>query len=65
VAAQLPRGRASPKRLVAERTVTPIENRASDRFLSPKRIPTMWYLDSGLAELVGFAYRLCTVIWGN
>jgi hypothetical protein len=25
----------------------------------------MWYFDSGLAELMGVVYRLCTVIWGN
>ncbi len=25
----------------------------------------MWNLESGLAEIVGLMFRLCTVIWGN
>jgi hypothetical protein len=33
--------------------------------LSLKGFTTMWYFDSGLAELMGVVYRLCTVIWGN
>ena len=32
---------------------------------SLRKSSKMWYLDSGLAEMMGLAYRLCTVIWGN
>jgi hypothetical protein len=51
------RGRRAPAIRIIERRVGPL--------LSSKRILAMWYFDSGLAELMGVVYRLCTVIWGN
>jgi hypothetical protein len=56
---------ASPERVRHDAGGHEIDRDGSADRSSSRKSSTMWYLDSGLAEMVGLVYRLCTVIWGN